>query len=314
VSDSYALPVFPLGTGLGNRLFHWCDTKVFSYRTGARFISPRWTRLAIGASIRKFLRTGVLQPPSIDYCNTFGAVSPDVGYARGIASTFFFDRVHCSLMSFMDERQCEADCLYLFSKSGYTFTPYEPYRARIVDELKLSLRPSLQVEADQISTPHIGIHIRCGDGFKKPELGSDGFIRTGWLQQTPINWFVETLLLFRRHANWDVPAVLFSDGSAHQLEPLLNLPGVYLGRGSSAVVDLFALAKSRLILGSGSSTFSAFAAFLGYSDVLTAPGHPFSNYGLSNSKDQVVASVNPRETPDQSMMSLVLDHLNQVDK
>jgi hypothetical protein len=151
--------------------------------------------------------------------------------------------------------------------------------------------------------PAIGINIRLGKDFAAPDRDySNGYDWVGWLQQTPIAWFRETLLAIRTAAGWPVPAMVVSDGTAEQLRPLLELPGMKLLSPSNAIVDLLALSRTRLLLGSGSSSFSAWAAFLGQQTAITAPGHPFSTVKLEPLNNQTIAAFDPLD-PDPAILN-----------
>ena len=160
----------------------------------------------------------------------------------------------------------------------------------------------------------IGINLRLGKDFLPPPLShslSEGYQWVGWLQQTPLAWFIETLQLIRKHSGWCVPAVVVSDGTAHQLSQLLQLPETYHLSPSNAVIDLLVLSKTQLLLGSGSSTFSAWAAFLGQQPAFTAPGHPFTNLKLEPLAGQMIASFDPRQ-PDLGCLRLMCEAVERI--
>lgn len=289
------MPLFPAGTGLGNRLFHWCDAKVYSYKFGCKFISPRWCRISVGKHLRQWRKARFSVEPIFEYAQSFRRLPGDYSYYRSINQCAFLPKIRLSQCSEISNLSKAPNALVYFDKSCYEFKDYEPYRENLTKDLLASIQPRLFEKAIAIERPYIGIHVRLGDGFKPPEPGSDGFIRTGWLQQTPIQWFKEALRLTREATGENFPAYIFSDGSASQLESLLGEENTFLYKSNNPVVDLLALSRSWLILGSGSSSFSAFAAYLGSSHAITAPGHPFSNRGLMTSKCQVIESLNPRE-------------------
>lgn len=53
--------------------------------------------------------------------------------------------------------------------------------------------------------------------------------------------------------------------------------------------------------GSGSSTFSAWAAFLGQHPVFTAPGHPFTTMSLKPRSGQMIPSFDPRNPAPEAL-------------
>lgn len=289
------LPVFPVGTGLGNRLFHWCDSKIYSYQTGCNFISPRWCRVSLGKHLRALAKGRLISEPLIEYANVFRRLPGDVSYQRGAAHSLLLTKISLSKYPAILANPIPPDTVICFDKSDYTFEGYDQHRCSLSKHLFCSLRLDLRAKILSPGEPFIGIHVRIGDGFKPPEREADGFIRTGWLQQTPIQWFKETLRLVRSVTGFNYPAYIFSDGHTAVLQPLLKEGNVFVFKSKNAVIDLFSLSRAWLILGSGSSSFSAFAAFLGSAHSFTAPGHPFTNMGLLSSKHQILGSLNPRE-------------------
>lgn len=305
-SKAYVIPVFPVGTGLGNRLFHWCDAKIYSYKTGAKFISPRWCRLTLGKHLRQWRKAKFLTEPLFEYFHTFDSLPSDYSWRRYIFNYPLLPQIRISQRPEILDLPQPPNGLICFDKSHYAFNGYEPFRQRLTKDLLASIKPHLLEKAFNIENPYIGIHVRLGDGFKAPEPGFDGFVRTGWLQQTPIQWFKEALRLTRKVAGMNLPAYIFSDGSACQLAPLLEEGDTFLYQSNNPMVDLLALSRSWLILGSGSSSFSAFAAYLGLAHAITAPGHPFSSRGLVSTEFQVIDSINPKESAASALLGALM--------
>lgn len=292
---TYAMPIFPIGSGLGNRLFHWCDAKIYSYKNNTRFVSPRWCRLSLGKHLRQWKEGRLLNEPLIEYAYAFRRLPTDISYKRGLLEYLFSPKLRLSRSPDLITKTHPPRGIILFDKSEYRFNGYGSYRHRLKKELIESIQPTLLKRVLDTKEPYIGIHARLGDGFTEPEPGIDGFTRTGWLQQTPVQWFKETLQLVRKITGVNYKAYVFSDGTKDQLKPLLDETNTFLSPHKNAVIDLLSLSRSWVILGSGSSSFSAFATFLGSSHAFTAPGHPFSNRGLIASPGQVVGSLNPRD-------------------
>jgi len=294
-SNTYVLPVFPTGTGLGNRLFHWCDAKIYSYLTKSNFIAPLWCRPSLGKYIRGLRKGRIERTSLLEYRGAFRRLPQDFSYLNGIRRTLLSERICLSRSKLSSICHSPRSRLILFDKSSYHFNDYHAYRQRLKDDLISSIKPELVNSSLKSDHSYIGIHIRMGDGFKPPEPGANGFVRTGWLQQTPISWFQETLQLVRDVTGVNYKAYVISDGSNEQLKSLLAEDNVYRFESRNPVTDLLSLSNASVILGSGSSSFSAFAAFLGSAHSITAPGHPFSNRGLHSSNCQIITSLNPRE-------------------
>lgn len=70
------------------------------------------------------------------------------------------------------------------------------------------------------------------------------------------------------------------------------------------MTDLFALSKCNLILGTGGSTFSAWASFLGIIPILTIPGQSFDFWKLINNDDHWIDTYDP-ESPNSQKLSRI---------
>jgi hypothetical protein len=101
----------------------------------------------------------------------------------------------------------------------------------------------------------------------------------------------------------DVRAHIVSDGTPQDLAPLLALPNVELVRPGCAISDLLVASRARVLLASGSSSFSAWAAFFGGMPAASHPGQPLTEWGLA-----AVESGSPRleldlERPDPGFLA-----------
>ena len=293
------VPRFQRGSGLGNRLFIWARCRVWCQEHQGQPISPIWFRPAIGQALRRLPQLS-RQSGAIDLFNPtllgcFQATAGDLPWWQGLGPGLGRRRISETQLT---AGQAPAGRhLVLFDQPTYSFDRLNPHWRQLHQDLEAITRPRHRRRVAALPPSLIGLHVRCGDGFRPPPAAADNFGWVGWLQQTPISWFAETLQQLRALLGSPVPALLVSDGSVAQLEPLLALPQVHLLRPTNAIVDLLALARCRLILGSGSSSFSAWAAFLGQTHALTAPGHPFTRWGLEPQCGQVVAAHNPRDRP-----------------
>jgi hypothetical protein len=87
-----------------------------------------------------------------------------------------------------------------------------------------------------------------------------------------MEWFVESLSGIRDICGFDVPAFVVSDASDRALADLLHMEAVTRVDTGSAIGDLLVLSKARLLIASGGSSFSAWAAFLGQMPTVSYPG------------------------------------------
>ena len=97
---------------------------------------------------------------------------------------------------------------------------------------------------------------------------------------------------------------MFTDAPRKELEELLNQPDVELVDGNNAVTDLLLLSKCWFMIGTGSSSFSAWAAFLGQMPAVTRKGNPFSWWELQNRKDRFIGEFLPGQSNDRLVNEL----------
>jgi hypothetical protein len=322
---------FPRGTGLGNRLFYWARARVFCRQHGLPMVAPRWWRPALGHLLR-----GTVSPErfagQIALAGLFQAGPGDLPWhwrlgpqlaGRIIHEQDFMPGQDCMAIGGCAEswgaplpdpgpvasngylQQGHGRSLLLLDRPHYSFAGLNGHAPLLRRDLWAITRPRQLQRARSVPLAPIGINIRCGRDFRPPPAAGAGAEWIGWLQQTPLAWFMETLQAVRDLAGEPVPALVVSDGSEQQLRPLLDLPAVRLVRPTTAIIDLMVLSRTRLLLGSGSSSFSAWAAFLGQQTAITAPGHPFSRWDLEPRAGQTLASFQPRQPDPQVLGAMV---------
>lgn len=304
----FVQPVFTRGTGLGNRLFQWARARVYHYNHDSRFVAPIWLRFSYG----HLLRGTVPIDQYLGRIALAGLFRADPHNLPPIIRPWLHLRCRVIRESSGQVPSPELDQghqLFCIDGRDDSFTTLNPHHDRLRADLLQIVAPRHLQRVKDISVPMIGINIRLGKDFAPPPVLSSADERydwTGWLQQTPLCWYIETLQLIRNCCGWTVPAVVVSDGSAAQLRALLELPNVVHLSPSNAIVDLLVLSHTRLLLGSGSSTFSAWAAFLGQQPAFTAPGHPFTRLDLQPLKRQTIGAFDPRQ-PDSSHLRAMVE-------
>lgn len=301
----YCQPRFARGTGLGNRLFSWAQCRLFARQHGATMISPLWFRPAFG----QLLRGGVdyrSYLSQIALVGLFRARKGDLGMLSGR-----FKTLGCRYLSEQDwdadlfsQPQFQGRSLVVgFDNPKFNFGEMAGLHDYLHGELRQIARPRLLEFVDSFGSVPIGINIRCGNDFKAAPTGTD-YSWVGWLQKTPLSWFVETLQLIRERAGWAVPAVVVSDGTPESLREILALENVTFLRPGNAITDLLVLSKSQVLLASASSTFSAWACYFGQMPTVTAPGHPMTEWGIENFKGQYIGDFNPGN-PEEEFLSQI---------
>jgi len=299
-----ATPYF-MRTGLGNRLFQWAHCRVYCDRQDVPMVAPRWWRPALGHLVR-----GTVGPErffsQIALVGLFQRGSADLPWFAGLWPRMKGQIIRESMA--LPVVSAAPGSLLLFDSLQCSFHSLNAYQPSLTSALLDITRPAIRRRLRALQEPMIGINVRCGKDFRSPPEEGAGSEWVGWLQQTPISWFRETLLTVRGRAGYAVPALVISDGDRCQLEELLALPAVSLLRPTNALLDLWMLARCRLLLGTGSSTFSAWAAFLGQQTAMTAPGKPMTNWGLEPQRGQLIGVFNPRK-PDDSVIEAMLGSL-----
>lgn len=181
-----------------------------------------------------------------------------------------------------------SDAILEFSEMRDHFAPLYGHRGVILEELRKVVRPQWIRAASLTPLEPIGLHVRRGD-FAAPTTPDD--LRTRGAMRTPISWFVETLALFRRELGFVAPAFVVSDGRPEELAELLSMPSVRLINTRSAISDLLLLARARLLIGSGGSSFSAWASYLGAIPTVSIAGQSLEWFKLRHENGAFVGAV-----------------------
>lgn len=255
-----------LGRGLGNLLFPWARALVHAQANGCRLITPTWPQLRIGPWLRRESDTRM-------YPRLFQRVPDSLSGARRLATLLRAPRVP------------EGDAARARDGDVIEFTGMEGLFDAIVEDHALVNAALWRMTR----RPHRGgldfdfgnsvcLHVRLGD-FKQA-ASEQALHRGDWNTRIPIGWYQDMLRAIRAQQGEDVTAYVFSDGTDEELAPLLAMPRCRrLGFGS-AIADMLALSRSRLLIASG-STFSAWASYLGRMPVVWFPGQWRSRlYGL----------------------------------
>ena len=273
----YAQPTFTRGHGFGNRLFPWARARVFAERHGARFVTPCWTRWAVGPWLRggiarRHYRTQIL------LTGLFRAREGDVGVLEAVRATRNATVVAepADLADAVPSTSSN-DVVVRFEGYREYFRPLRGRERFLLDELRAITRPRWLALSDRHADVEVVANVRCGRDFARVRP-AEGRIDPG--DATPLPWFVDAVECVRRAAGRRARVLVVSDGTPSDLAPLLRLPDVELVRPGCAISDLLVLSRARVLLASGSSSFSAWGAFLGGMTVASHPGQPLTTWGL----------------------------------
>jgi hypothetical protein len=256
---------FSRGSGLGTRLFPWARCVLHSINTGEPMLAPFWLRPAW----RQFFLGGVSRSSSyLHQIMLAGVFQPRPGeYLRPRGGERIFEGV------------------------GDLFASLTPHRERLLTEFTAMTRPRWRV----VAAAHpavIGVNIRLGRDFRAAKSEAD-FFRGGAIL-TPLDWFHDTILQVRSILGSSAPVIVVSDGTRAALQKILALENAKLVRPGCAASDLLALANVKVLIGSGGSSFSAWASYFSGALTVTISGQSLTWFQLP-SEPNFVGVFDPRK-------------------
>lgn len=291
--------VYSRGTGLGNRLFPWARCKIFSHRFKIPMLTPQWAHLRSGPLLKGGVRWGSYHRKILLW-DTFQSAEDEISRLRKLLfligsksspepQDFFYLQPDVNLDSYLFK---DLSCSNVFIFKGYhdLFQSLYPWRNFISERLEEITLPKWVEVSKCYADVTIGINCRRGKDFSDPKRPED-FYRGP--MRTPLDWFVESLLRIRDHVGYQAKAYVVTDGDRNDLMPLLRVGNVELVNSASAISDLLILKKSKVLIASGSSSFSAWASFLGAMPTITPPGQSLTWFRLRSTEDQYVGDFNP---------------------
>ncbi len=294
MGDTVCFPLFARGSGLGTRLFPWARCVVYSSTSGVPMIAPRWTRLAIRALFRggrdlrhyrhQILLSGVFK----------AGVDEIAGYKRLrllSSSHILKEPPEFRFSSPVVPRGVAADGMVLFESDADKFERLNDYRDLLLRRFTEMVRTRWVNLATAAPSFPIGLNVRRGMDFRDATHPQQFFEQGGL--RTPLSWFRDTLQAVRRALGYTAPAVVVSDGTRNDLEPLLSMDKVLLLRPGCAASDLLVLSRTRILIGSGGSAFSAWASFFGQMPTVTVPGQGLTWFNLRHRNGAVVGEFDP---------------------
>jgi hypothetical protein len=235
----------PQRAGLANRLFPWARAVVHSTLAHIPMLPTRWLQLKIGPLVRgerdRRLYAGLFDREP-------WAINRTLGHALG-GRRLLPEPSDLSTPGHSPYRRS----VIVFSGVSDYFERLVQHRALVRDRLRVISRFGIP-PIDR--PPPVIAHVRRGDLAAK------------W--RTPDEWYLAAARLLRC-CGYDREVGIVSDGTDAELRPLLD-EGFILIRGRNALEDLWTLSSANVLLGSGVSTFSSWATYLG-DGLLLAPDH-----------------------------------------
>jgi hypothetical protein len=144
------------------------------------------------------------------------------------------------------------------------FGRLKEHRQQVKEILDSLIHPAIKKKLNQLEAPVIGVHVRMGD-FRKLTTGEE--YKSGHVR-TPQAYFVKCIRKIRRMNGNCLPVTIFTDGYKEELQETLQLGNVKIIEKNPDLVDLLLLSRSKIILPTHGSTFSAWAAFLSEAPVV----------------------------------------------
>ncbi|MHA3842295.1 O-fucosyltransferase family protein [Sphingomonas aestuarii] len=263
-SRVYAMPV--LGRyGLTHGLLAWARCRVWCEQNGAAMIAPFWLKLRVGPYLRR-------ERDKRNYFMLFnggGAISGigrllTLGRARRIEVGTEWPANPSEeggspvLMRFHNAMKDNE------KKSFSQILGHGAFlRREVLAMTRQRYHPSVP------NDPFVAIHVRMGDFTPISSQGEVGAEATN--TRLPIDWYGDRLDALRRSLGHEIQAIVFSDGSDEDLEPLLRRSGVNRAAKQQSITDLLTIGHGVALIASGSG-FSLWGAFLGSVPRISYPG------------------------------------------
>jgi hypothetical protein len=292
----YCRAVLP-NAGLGNKMFPWARCRVFSLEHGVPILAPTWTQIKLGPLLRQDRDLRL-------YNNLFRAAPP--GHVSGVRQLWLRLVAGRSVDEPEDLHEtptaCAPDQIVVFKGERDHFRSLTGWNEVLLDELKAITRDHWVQRAADVGHVGIGIHIRRGDFAEA--CSSDDFVNRGAIR-TPMEWFVDSVRTVRNLCGCLVPALVVSDAPDDELVDLLREEAVTRISTGSAIGDLLVLSKAKLLIASGGSTFSAWAAFLGQMPTVSYPGQSLEWFGIVPMHGQYVGHWKPGPPPPPALVDQI---------
>lgn len=283
-----ATPVFNRGTGLGNKLFPWARCVIFCRENDLKILPANWFQIRQGA----FLKGG------IDYSRSFRKILlwdnfENDGFPTRIKRKFLLTKypdINEPTDFWKKQNNLEKEGIIQFKGDKNFFLNLHNHRLTISQEIeKITLQKHL-VFVDKLNIPPVILNIRRGKDFNEAKKIEEYYNKGGL--RTPLEWFEKVLYSIRKIVGEPIPAGIVSDGTATDLAPLLKLKNTTLIQTPAAITDLLVLSQSKLLIGTGGSSFSAWGAFLSNAPTISVAGQSFEWFKIGKQfNDQLITTV-----------------------
>lgn len=295
---------FVRGSGLGTRLFPWARCVLFSKFNKVPMLRPNWVQPRVGPILRGGIDLHSYHR-QILLLGLFAKPAHSLSSMKDIWARLSFHNMNEQLNPFSMPigMKKNENLIVNFNGDNGRFKYLNGYDEILRDELMSITRPKWIKFVNQFKDIPIGINVRMGNDFRVAKNINDHFQFEA--TKTPIKWFIESLILIREKLGFNAPAFIVSDGAEVDLRGLLSLPNTYFIRPGCAISDLLILSKSKILIRSGGSTFTAWASFLGQMPTISHPGHTLEGSNMLNKHGYYIGDFMP-EMPNINFINDIL--------
>jgi hypothetical protein len=188
-----------------------------------------------------------------------------------------------------------SDYLRVFTGEGRQFGDIKGQNRAILEEFFSIMKPRWRRIAQTHLRFVIGINIRRARDFRDAKAEED-YVYQGGLR-TPLRWFVDAIRYVRSIIGHEAAALVISDGSEKDLAEVLREEPITLLRPGCAASDLYALAHSQVLIGSGGSSFSAWGSYFAQCPTITIRGQSLRWFALDHGPSVYIGDFHRDDPP-----------------
>lgn len=244
--------------GLGNLLFPWARAEAFRKRHGVPMLAPQWVQPRLGTFLRRETDKRI-------YVRMFR----NDAYIAGLRKYLILARA--TVIDWYDAEAFMASSEAANSSRPFVvrFWRYEDWFKGVDHEREHVCRRLWTITAPRIKhvlaqTPtdfEIAVHVRRGD---KPTLAYGQSYPTDSPNYAVADeWFIEAIEQARAVLGKEARVKVFSDARPGQIAKILAHPGVSLAPPNPALVDIYMMARCKVLIPTSGSSFSAWSQFIG---------------------------------------------------
>jgi len=244
--------------GLGNLLFPWARAEAFRKRYSIPMLAPQWVQPRLGTFLRRETDKRI-------YVRFF--VNDE--YIGGLRKYLILSRASVVDWNDADAFMASGGAASARGPVVVRFWRYEDWfkgvdheREYVCHRLWTIVTPRIKrVLADTPTDFEIAVHVRRGD---KPTLAYGQTYPTDSPNYAVADeWFIEAIEQARAVLGKDARVKVFSDAKPGQIARILAHRGVSLAPPNPALVDMYMMARGRILIPTSGSSFSAWSQFIG---------------------------------------------------